>query len=91
MRHEIQADVYNRILEADWEALSVFSSGDLINRLSSDAQAVSSSITSFIPSLITSAVQFVGALAIMLYYDSTMALIALLGIPVREYASTASE
>lgn len=87
VRHEIQADVYNRILEADWEALSVFSSGDLINRLSSDTQAVSSSITSFIPSLITLAVQFVGALAIMLYYDSTMALIALLGIPVSAIVS----
>lgn len=82
VQNEIQAEVYGRILATDWESLDGYRSGDLLNRLTGDVSAVSGGVTSFIPSLISSGVQFLGALAIMLYFDPTMALIALLGIPV---------
>ena len=82
VQNEIQAEVFACILATDWESLDRYRSGDLLNRLTSDVGAVSSGVNSFIPSLISSGVQFVGALAIMLYFDPTMAVIALLGIPV---------
>lgn len=82
VQNEIQAEVYNRILATDWESLEQFRSGDLLNRLSSDAGTVAGGVTGFIPSFISSAVQFAGAFGIILYYDPTMALIALLGVPV---------
>ena len=82
VQNEIQAEVYERILATDWESLEQFRSGDLMQRLTSDVNAVSSGVTGFIPSLISSSVQFFGALGIILFYDSTMAVIALLGIPV---------
>lgn len=82
VQNEIQAEVYDRILATDWESLEQFQSGDLLNRLNGDANTVSGGVTGFIPSLISGAVQFLGAFAIILYYDPTMALIALLGVPV---------
>ena len=82
VHNEIQAEVYERILATDWEALEPYRSGDLLQRLTGDVNAVAGGVTSLIPSLVSSGTQFVGALAIILYYDPTMALIAMLGIPV---------
>lgn len=82
VRNEIQAEVYTRILSTDWESLEPYRSGDLMQRLTADVQTVSGGVTDLIPSLISNAVQFLGALVLMLLYDPTMALIALLGIPL---------
>lgn len=87
VQNEIQAEVYDRILATNWESLEQFRSGDLLNRLNSDAGTVASGVTGFIPSLISGVVQFLGAFLIILYYDATMALIALLGIPVSVLSS----
>ena len=80
--NDIQADVYDKIINTDWESLSKYRSGDLINRLNSDTSNVSSSIISWVPNLITRIAQFLGALGVILYYDPSMALIALLSAPV---------
>ena len=87
VQNEIQAEVYRRVLSTDWESLESFRSGDLMQRLTGDVNTVSGGVTGFVPSLISSGVQFVGALAIMLYYDPTMAVIALLGVPVSAVSS----
>ena len=82
VNNEIQAEVYDKILVADWISMKEFHSGDLLNRLNGDVNTVASSILSWIPSLITRGVQFLGILAIILYYDPTMAVIALGSAPV---------
>ena len=87
VHNEIRQEVYERILFADWQSLEEFRSGDLINRLSSDVSTLASGVISFVPSLITSGVQFIGSFFIILYYDPTMALIALLGVPISALCS----
>lgn len=82
VQNEIQAEVYNRILNTDWESLRQFRSGDLLNRLDNDTSTISGGVIGFFPSLISHGVQFVGAFLIIFYYDYTMALIALAGVPV---------
>lgn len=82
VNNEIQAEVYDKILIADWISMKEFHSGDLLNRLNGDVNTVASSILSWIPSLITRSAQFFGILAIILYYDPTMAVIALGSAPV---------
>ena len=72
VQNEIQAEIYNRILITNWESLEQFRSGDLLNRLNSDAATIANGVTSFIPSLISSVVQFLGAFCIILFYDSVM-------------------
>ena len=82
VRNEMQHNTYTRILRAGWEVLEPYRSGDLLNRLTSDVGTVSDSIINFLPAFLNSSVRFLGAFFIILYYDPTMALIALAGVPV---------
>ena len=79
---EIRAEVYDKIMEADWQAMSQYHSGDLLNRMDNDVASVSSSVLGWLPDLVTRLVQFLGALGIILYYDPTLAGLALLSAPV---------
>lgn len=89
VQNGIQAEVYDRMLRTDWESLESFRSGDLINRLNGDVNTVASGVTSLLPSLVSGSVQFLGALVIILFFDSTMALIALIGVPLSVICSRA--
>ncbi len=84
---EIQSEVYDRIMCIDWEAVSAFHSGDLLNRFASDVNIISDSILSWLPSLVTRLLQFLGTLLIILYYDPTMAAITLISAPVTFFMS----
>ena len=88
IQNEIQAEIYQRILKTDWESLEDFRSGDLLNRISNDVSAISSGVTGFVPSLICNVVQLLGAFLIILQYDATMAMIALVGMPLTILASS---
>ena len=79
--NEIREDIYSHIVTADWQEIGKYHSGDLINRLERDASTVSSGVIGFIPSTVTRLVQFFGSLAIVLYYDKTMAVLALFSAP----------
>lgn len=82
IQNEIQSDIFQKIIHTEWKELQPFRSGDLLNRLSGDATQVASSVISWIPNSITKLVQFIGAFAIIFYYDPVMAGIALLSAPV---------
>lgn len=79
---EIRAEVFDRIMESDWEPLSKYHSGDLLNRVDNDVASVSSSVLGWIPDSITRLLQFVGTLAVIVYYDGTLAVLALCSAPV---------
>lgn len=80
--NEIRQEIFSNILVSRWEDISSFHSGDLLNRLEGDTNTVSSGIISFFPNVVTRFVQFFGALAIVLYYDKTMAVLALMSAPI---------
>ena len=82
VQNGIQAEIYDRMLRTDWESLEQFRSGDLLQRLNGDVGTVASGVTSFLPSFVTASVQFFGSLAIIVFYDPIMALIALIGAPL---------
>ena len=82
VRNLMQHGTYGKILRAAWEALEPYRSGDLLNRLNSDINTAANGVINFLPNLLTSGVKFLGAFCIMLFYDPTMALIALIGAPV---------
>ena len=79
---EIRAEVYDKIMDADWESMSQYHSGDLLNRVDNDVAAVSSNALNMLPDFITKGLQFLGALVIFLYYDPIMAGLALISAPV---------
>lgn len=82
VNNEIQADVFSRMLRTEWEEVSEYHSGDLLNRVNADVGNVSGSVIGWVPNLVTRLFQFVAVLCIILYYDPMMALIALICSPV---------
>ena len=81
VNNDIQAQVFDRLLGADWRSLNTFASGDLLSRLSTDVGSVSSSAIRWLPDLIVTAYTFAATLAVILHYDWVMALLALASAP----------
>lgn len=79
---EIRSDFFDQIMHTNWEDISKYRSGDLINRIEYDIGMVSSGITNFLPSFFTRLTQFLGSAIIVFYFDRTMAFIAILGAPI---------
>ncbi|MBR2869469.1 MAG: ABC transporter ATP-binding protein [Clostridia bacterium] len=81
INNNIRADVYEHMVLACWSDIRRYHSGELINRIEGDVATVSNSIVTFIPGVFTKTAQFVGCLAVVLYYDPTMAIFAFLSAP----------
>ena len=82
VNQEIRAEVFEKVLSADWETLSDYHSGDLLNRLNSDVNTVATSVLGWIPTFVTGLVQFFATLGLIVYYDPVMAALALASAPV---------
>ena len=80
--NEIRGEIFEKILVTDWESITEYHSGDLLTRWSSDTSNISSGVLNYIPNAIIYFFKFFGSLAIVLYYDPTFAIFALLGAPV---------
>lgn len=87
VQNEVQGDIFRQFLRADWQSIQKFHSGDLLNRLTADARAVSASVFSLLPNLVIRLFQFAASLGLILYYDPVMACLALLSAPVMLLAS----
>ena len=81
VNNDIQADIFSRIVSADWLALHRYPNGDLLNRFNSDVSTVSGNAISWLPNVIIHTYTFISTFVVILYYDVTMAFIALLSAP----------
>lgn len=77
----IRLKVFDRILSANDLGLSRFHSGDLLTRLTSDADTVAGSIASAIPNLIMIFVRLIAAFVLLYGFSPFLALTALLLAP----------
>lgn len=78
----IKADIFSKILVTDWESLTEYHTGDLLTRWNGDASNIASGILSFVPNLIIYLFRFGSALWMVLYYDASFAVFALVSMPV---------
>ena len=81
VNQEIRAEFFEKIMVTDWESLTNYHTGDLLTRWSSDASSISDGVLSYIPNLIINIFRFFSAFAIVIYYDWTFAIFAMIGIP----------
>ena len=87
VNNDIQSDIFRRIITADWLALNKYPNGDLLNRFNSDVQTISGNAISWLPNLIIAIYSFISTFCVILYYDVTMAFIALASAPFLLFAS----
>ncbi|AHF10338.1 MULTISPECIES: ABC transporter ATP-binding protein [Dehalobacter] len=67
---------FKRMMVTEWLPLSNYHSGDLMTRLTSDVNNISSCIISVIPGIVALGVQLVGSFVTLLYYEPRLAVIA---------------
>ena len=79
---ELRADIFQKIMRAQWEPLSAYHSGDLLARSSRDADTVAGSVISWVPSLMVNSLQFIGTFLVLFWFDKTLALLALASAPI---------
>ena len=82
INNDIQADIFDQIIDVDWKAINGYSSGDLLNRFNSDVGTVSSNAISWLPSIIIAIYNFIVTFAVIWHYNRIMALLAFASAPV---------
>ena len=81
INQDIQADIFDKIIDADWMAINQYSNGDVLNRFNSDVGTVSGNAISWLPSIILTIYNFIATFCVIFYYDKFMAVIALGSAP----------
>jgi len=87
---EVKARLFDEIMSVEWESLMKYKSGDLVTRWSGDASRISSGILNTIPSFAINIFRFVSSLILVIKYDASFAMFALLGMPISFLISRAS-
>ncbi len=88
INNDIQADIFDKIVDADWLAISRYANGDVLNRFNADVNTVSSNAISWLPSIVIVIYNFIATFAVILYYDWVMAVIAFASAPFLFLMST---
>lgn len=81
VNNDIQADIFGKIIDAEWLKINEYENGDLLNRFNNDIGTVANNAVNWLPNLIINVYTFVATFVVILYYDVTMAFIALLSAP----------
>ena len=81
INNDIQGDIFDKIIDADWMAINQYSNGDVLNRFTGDVGTVSSNAISWLPTIIISIYQFFATLAVIMHYNTIMALLAFASAP----------
>ena len=78
VHNDIQAEIFDKIIDARWEELNNYQNGDLLNRFNSDVSTISSNAISWIPNLAINLYTFAMTFFVLMRMDPTMAWIAIL-------------
>ena len=81
VNNDIQAEIFDKIIDARWEDLNKYQNGDLLNRFNSDVGTISSNAISWIPNLVINIYTFAVTFVVLMRMDATMAWIAILSAP----------
>ena len=82
MTNVIRTDVFNSIMDAGWQSLNQFASGDILNRFHGDIAMISSSAIGWIPNAVISLYNFIASFAVIWYCNPMMCAIALSSAPM---------
>ena len=82
IHHEIQADIFDKIMDSDWLAISEYRSGDILNRFSNDARTISSNAVSWLPNIVIAVYSLLATFAVIWNYSKVMALLAVASAPI---------
>ncbi len=79
---DIQADIFDKIIDADWMAINGYSNGDIMNRFNTDVETVSSNAINWLPKIVIAVYNFIATFVVIWHYNHIMALIAFASAPI---------
>lgn len=82
VENALKAEFYDKIMETEWESLLKFHSGDLVTRWSGDSVNIANGILNLVPNFIISLFRLVSALMMVVAYDPSFAVFAVLSVPI---------
>ena len=82
INNDIQAEIFDEIIDVDWKAIHEHSNGDILNRFNSDVGTVSSNAISWLPSIVISIYNFIVTFALIWHYNKVMSLLAFASAPI---------
>ena len=80
--NSVRYNVFSRLLHTRWQELSTLHSGDMLTRIIKDTDDVTEVTVNAFSAAILAVVQLLGALAILIFLDPTLALILGVGMPL---------
>ena len=81
INNDIQADIFDKIIDANWMSVSKYSNGDILSRFNGDVSTVSSNAISWLPTIVIAVYNFIATFAVIWYYSHVMAFIAFASAP----------
>ncbi len=83
----IRSKMFDNVQRSQWYHLSKYHSGDMLSRLSSDVDNISSTLITLLPSIIVTGIQLILVLVILFMNDPVLACIGLIIGPIGMIAS----
>lgn len=80
--NDIQADIFDKIIDAEWLEISKYTNGDVMNRFNGDVGTISSNAISWFPSVLNVIYSFIATFALIWHYDKIMAVLAFGSAPL---------
>jgi len=82
INNEIQADIFDKIIDIDWMALSQYPNGDILNRFNGDVYTVAENAVSWIPSIVIALFNLFATFFVIWHYNKIMAMLAFATAPI---------
>lgn len=82
INNDIQADIFDKIVDADWLEINRYSNGDVLNRFNSDVSTVSSNAIGWLPRIVIAIYNFIATFLVIWHYDKVMSLLAFSSAPI---------
>ena len=81
INNDIQADIFDKIIDANWMSVSKYSNGDILSRFNGDVSTISSNAISWLPTIVIAVYNFIATFSVIWYYSHVMALLAFASAP----------
>lgn len=81
INNDIQADIFDKIIDADWLEINQYSNGDVLNRFNADVNVVSSNAISWLPTIVIALYNFIATFFVIWHYDKIMSILAFASAP----------
>ena len=82
LNHEIQADIFDKIMDAEWLEITKYRNGDILNRFTNDTGTIATNAVSWIPNIIIAVYNFIATFIVIWHYSHIMSLLSFASAPV---------